>query len=319
MERAVLSIQIIKNITNGFTDIIGEGSFGVVYKGKYNGKQVAVKKLRESSQLSETDFEKEVQILKLVDHQNIVKLIGYCCQREDPTEQRPSFGSRDVVEKFLCFEYVPNGSLDKCIYGEPSKLGWDKRFKIIKGICKGLDALHGQGRRIIHSDLNPANILLDDNMEPKIADFGLSRIFGENQTHTRITNSKSAMEYMAPEYLQRGQLSIESDIYSLGLLIIEITTGEKNCSDDELYTTDFTEDVRKNWTNMPYIKLKYPALSSDGYRQVEGCIKIGLNCLSKKRKDRPNSANIVHKVDQIGAGSSSVFHRCESSWIYGTK
>ncbi|XP_024310328.1 cysteine-rich receptor-like protein kinase 18, partial [Brachypodium distachyon] len=195
--------------------------------------------------------------------------------------------------------------------------------KIIKGICKGVEALHGQERPIIHLDLNPANILLDDHMEPKIVDFGLSRLFGENQTHTRIANSKSAIEYMAPEYLQRGQLSIESDIYSLGLLIIEITTGEKNCSDHELYDTDFTEDkpvciynilrhsfltqVRECWTAMPYIKSRYSALSADGHRQVKRSIKIGLSCLKKKRKDRPTSGDIVKKIDQIGAGSSSVF------------
>lgn len=316
MEPKELSIELLKKITNGFSEKIGEGSFGVVYKGKLNGQQVAVKKLRDSSVVNEREFEREVQILRLVEQQNIVKLIGYCCQKQDKIEPSGSFGARDVVDKFLCFEYVSNGSIDNHIYGEPSKLGWNKRLKIIKGICKGVEALHGQGRPIIHSDLNPANILLDDHMEPKLADFGLSRLFGENQTHTRITNSKSAIEYMAPEYLQRGQLSIESDIYSLGLLIIEITTGEKNCSDYELYDTDFTEDVRKCWTAMPYIKSKYPALRADGHRQVKRSIEIGLSCLKKKRKERPTSGDIVKKIDQIGAGSSSVFGKVH---LFGRK
>jgi len=307
MEPKELPIELIKEITNEFSVKIGEGLFGIVYKGKHEGQEVAVKKLRDSSAVTERDFQKEVTILEVVVHKNIVRLIGYCCQKEDTGAAHRTFGSRDVVEKFLCFEYVPNGSIDKHIYGEPSEFGWDKRFKIIKGICTGLQVLHEQKRPIVHSDLNPGNILLDANMEPKIADFGLSRLFGENQTHTRISTSQSAIEYMAPEYLQRGQVSIQSDIYSLGLLIIEITTGQRNSSDDDMFDTDILENVRKNWTNMSYIKSKYPALNADGYRQVKGCIDLGLSCLGKKRVDRPTAADLVKKVEQLEASSSSRF------------
>ncbi|KQJ88035.1 hypothetical protein BRADI_4g15017v3 [Brachypodium distachyon] len=131
MEPKELSIELLKKITNGFSEKIGEGSFGVVYKGKLNGQQVAVKKLRDSSVVNEREFEREVQILRLVEQQNIVKLIGYCYQKQDKIEPSGSFGARDVVDKFLCFEYVSNGSIDNHIYGEPSKLGWNKRLKII--------------------------------------------------------------------------------------------------------------------------------------------------------------------------------------------
>ncbi|KAK1628958.1 hypothetical protein QYE76_003273 [Lolium multiflorum] len=299
MEPKELSIELIKEITDGFSVQIGEGSFGVVYKGKLKGQEVAVKKLLDSSTVNEREFHQEVTILSVVNHQNIVKLIGYCCHKKDTVELRQSFCSGDVVEKYLCFEYVPNGSLDKHIYGGTSEFGWDKRFKIIKGICTGLQVLHEQRTPIIHSDLNPGNILLDIGMEPKISDFGLSRLFGENQTHTRILKSNSAIGFMAPEYLQRGLLSIQSDIYSLGLLIIEITTGEKSSSDDEMFETDIMDNVRKNWTTVPYIKSNYPALRADGHRQVKGCIELGLSCIEKKRMDRPTSASLVKKLEQI--------------------
>ncbi|XP_024319401.1 proline-rich receptor-like protein kinase PERK8 isoform X4 [Brachypodium distachyon] len=116
MEPKELSIELLKKITNGFSEKIGEGSFGVVYKGKLNGQQVAVKKLRDSSVVNEREFEREVQILRLVEQQNIVKLIGYCYQKQDKIEPSGSFGARDVVDKFLCFEYVSNGSIDNHIY-----------------------------------------------------------------------------------------------------------------------------------------------------------------------------------------------------------
>ncbi|KAF8688172.1 hypothetical protein HU200_042403 [Digitaria exilis] len=132
----------------------------------------------------------------------------------------------DVRQRLLCFEYLPNRSLDK--YIKDASLEWRKCYKIIKGVCKGLHFLHK--KNIVHSDLKPANILLDNDMVPKIADFGISRCFDGKQTHTVTANITGSMGYLAPEVFY-GKISFKSDIFSLGVIIIEILTGNKDYPD----------------------------------------------------------------------------------------
>ncbi|GJN06739.1 hypothetical protein PR202_ga24495 [Eleusine coracana subsp. coracana] len=212
-----LPLDFLKKITDQFSEerVIGSGAFGKVYKGivPESSEVIAVKKLSENSPLSrDKAFENEVLNIMALKHENIVKLIGYC---------------HDIVECLLCYEYLPNGSVHKNLFGteKPGNMNWETRFKIIMGICEGLLFLHKIP--IVHMDLKPENILLDDKMVPKIADFGLSRLFGQDQTRQRTQNVVGSYGYIAPEYLYRGEISTQSDIYSLGLMIIEITTGEK--------------------------------------------------------------------------------------------
>ncbi|KAJ1274749.1 hypothetical protein BS78_05G085100 [Paspalum vaginatum] len=263
---------------------------------------MAVKKLRPIIGAREKQFKNEANHLARVDHHNIVKLIGYC----DETEERlvyDKYQKKNVVaemqEKLLCYEYLPKGSLDGIIYDEPCGLEWQDRYKIIVGICRGLYYLHEglDNTPIIHMDLKPSNILLDDRMEPKIADFGLSRLFGEEQSLTCTENLMGSIGYMAPEYWDRGEISTKSDIYSLGILILEIVTGKKNHQVMGNKSGEhFIEDVRKVWTHMSQKASKNPSLGADCLQQVHRCIEIGLCCVEADKERRPSSGQLLSLI-----------------------
>ncbi|CAN6362469.1 unnamed protein product [Urochloa humidicola] len=281
-----LSLQYLKDITNNFSSDrkIGEGGFGVVYKGVevQSGGVIAVKKLKPILGGQDKQFKNEANLLARVNHNNIVKLIGYC----DKTKERPVYDDyqqkyivAEVQEKLLCYEYLSNGSLDNIIFDQSFGLDWHNRYKIVVGICHGLHYLHGglDNTPIIHMDLKPSNILLDDTMQPKIADFGLSRLFSEEQTRTCTKNVVGSIGYMAPEYLVRGEISTKSDIYSLGILILE---------------------VRKNWTDMSQIASKLPSLGRDCILQVHRCIEIGLSCVDDDKERRPSAGQILLQLSE---------------------
>jgi len=234
-ESRTLPLEYLRNITNDFSKelllVLGEGGFGKVYKGlKENGETIAVKRL--SPSIPEvSQFENEAHHLMKLNHPNIVPLVAYCFESKIVyVEQEGRYFWAEKPERLLCLEYMPNGSLHDYLSDESCGLDWDRHYKIIKGICFGLHYLHEEWNPktpIIHMDLKPANILLDVNMVPKIADFGLSRMFGEEQIRTCTTNRFGTLGYMAPEYINRGTITKELDIFSLGVIIIEIVTGLK--------------------------------------------------------------------------------------------
>ncbi|XP_037481842.1 putative receptor-like protein kinase At4g00960 [Triticum dicoccoides] len=230
MKPTHLPLETLRKITNEFsTDrIIGEGGFGTVYKGVIGNRTVAVKRIMSSMTINQKLFLREVDSQMDVSHENVVRFLGLCSHTvETPVRNPDSRGYilAEIRERLLCFEYVSNGSLDKYIADELRGLEWDIRYQIIKGICAGLHYLHEE-KRILHMDLKPANILLDDQMVPKITDFGLSRPVENPQTMT--TNHFSSPGYGAPENLfGRGTMSVQSDMYSLGVIIVELVTGER--------------------------------------------------------------------------------------------
>ncbi|GJN36030.1 hypothetical protein PR202_gb24855 [Eleusine coracana subsp. coracana] len=187
---------------------------------------VAVKKLQISSNnLSDDKFNKEVCCLMRVNHKNIVRFLGYCSYTQgEVTIYDGKQVMADIPHRLLCFEYLENGSLSSYITDVAQGLEWRERYQIIKGICDGLHYLHEN--KIVHSDLKPSNILLDYDMVPKIADFGLSRCFDQNQSRTVTSKVIGTMGYMAPESFN-GLIAYESDIFSLGVIIMEILIGEK--------------------------------------------------------------------------------------------
>ncbi|XP_052136831.1 cysteine-rich receptor-like protein kinase 37 isoform X2 [Oryza glaberrima] len=190
-----MRLQQLKDITGNFSkeQELGRGGFGVVYKAILkNGVSVAVKRLEVNPGIQDKQFKNEVNHLLGLKHQNIVQLLGYCDERQERLiydEYQRKYICAEVQEKLLCYEYMPEGSLDGIIFDQSCGLEWCDCYAIIKGICKGLCYLHEECQRkpIIHLDLKPSNILLDDNLVPKIADFGLSRLFGEEQTRTCTT------------------------------------------------------------------------------------------------------------------------------------
>ncbi|KAJ7967624.1 Receptor-like protein kinase [Quillaja saponaria] len=208
----------ISAATDNFSDSnkLGQGGFGAVYKGRLtNGQEIAVKRLSRESGQGDQEFKNEVLLVAKLQHRNLVRLLGFCLERR---------------ERLLIYEFVPNKSLDYLLF-DPRKraqLDWERRYKIIGGIARGLLYLHEDSRlRIIHRDLKVSNILLDADMNPKISDFGMARLFVVDQTQGNTSRIVGTFGYMAPEYAMHGYFSVKSDVYSFGVLVLEIVSGKE--------------------------------------------------------------------------------------------
>ncbi|CAL5053406.1 unnamed protein product [Urochloa decumbens] len=298
-----LPLEYLRKITNNFADdrLLGEGGFG---KGVLrNGKMVAVKRLDQLKPgIQERQFENEVYHLMRLKHPNVVRFIGYCYEtRNQCVQHNGKYIFAEMQQKLICLEYLPNGSLDRHLSDESSGHVWHTRYKIIKGICCGLHYLHEEyqcqfSASIIHLDLKPANILLDDNMGPKVADFGLSRLFEDNKTHTCATFLSGSLGYMAPEYLIGRIVTTKADVYNLGVIIMEIITGSKvnifSYSSPSSWQ-DFMECVLQNWRN----RLD-AAPSETDCKQIKCCLEIGLDCIKLNREERPTAREIIERLDR---------------------
>ncbi|KAJ1253750.1 hypothetical protein BS78_K198400 [Paspalum vaginatum] len=301
-----LPLSLFRSITGNFSEDleIGRGGFGVVYKGVLHGGLVAVKKLSDDL-IEDRSFQQEVAHLMRTRHRNIVRFLGYCADTQGKmTEYQGRYVLADVRVRLLCFEYIRNGKLTVniekcpvfvltfrsylcCIY-EYCGLEWHERYRIIKGVCQGLRYLHEE-ENIVHLDLKPDNILLDHNMVPKITDFGLSRLFNKQQTRVITSNLYGSRGYVAPEYLDHGIITFKSDIYSLGVIILEILTGKRGpCK---------VENVVENWKNR--LQRTSSHLLLDAYcHQVKACIEIALNSMDFNSKNRPNVGAIIAALNE---------------------
>ncbi|XP_062161105.1 cysteine-rich receptor-like protein kinase 10 isoform X3 [Alnus glutinosa] len=263
---------------------LGAGGFGEVYKGTLPNKQeVAVKRLSKRSGQGEGEFKNEIELVAKLHHKNLVRLLGFCLEGE---------------EKILIYEFVPNKSLDYFLY-DPQRQGqldWSKRYKIIKGIARGILYLHEDSRlRIIHRDLKSSNVLLDGDMNPKISDFGLAKLFEIDQTRGHTRRIAGTLGYMPPEYAIRGQFSVKSDVYGFGILILEILSGNKINS---FYQSDGGGNLLsyawKHWRDGTPLELLDPTLR-DSYltKEFMKCLQIGLLCVQEDPTRRPTIASIV--------------------------
>ncbi|GJX87997.1 G-type lectin S-receptor-like serine/threonine-protein kinase [Tanacetum coccineum] len=279
----------ISSATNNFSasNEIGEGGFGRVYKGELaRGEEVAVKRLAESSWQGIREFKNEVTLIAKLQHRNLVKLLGYCVEGN---------------ERILVYEYLPNHSLDHIIFDQVKKrlIKWDDRFKITKGVAKGLMYLHDDSRlRIIHRDLKASNILLDKEMNPKISDFGLARILAseKEETTNRVIGTHG---YMSPEYIMNGSFSTKSDVYSYGVLALEIISGKKNWGFHHPdHNLNLLGHAWKLWTAGRPLELMDPVLNESTYQEDEvvKCIHVGLLCVQKQPEDRPSMSEVVNML-----------------------
>ncbi|KAI5580717.1 hypothetical protein POPTR_008G189700v4 [Populus trichocarpa] len=214
--KTFFSYHELMEITSGFArqNIIGEGGFGCVYKGcMADGKVVAVKQLKAGSGQGDREFKAEVEIISRVHHRHLVSLVGYCISDN---------------QRLLIYEFVPNKTLENHLHGkELPVLDWPKRLKIAIGSAKGLAYLHEDCHpKIIHRDIKSANILLDDAFEAQVADFGLARLNDTTQTHVS-TRVMGTFGYLAPEYASSGKLTDRSDVFSFGVVLLELITGRK--------------------------------------------------------------------------------------------
>ncbi|XP_062087497.1 cysteine-rich receptor-like protein kinase 10 isoform X2 [Humulus lupulus] len=285
-ESLQFDLATIEAATNKFSADykLGEGGFGEVYKGTLpNGQEIAVKRLSKDSGQGTQEFKNEVVVLAKLQHRNLVRLLGFCLERE---------------EKLLVYEFVPNKSLDYFLFDteRQGELTWAIRYKIIGGIARGILYLHEDSqRRIIHRDLKASNILLDADMNSKISDFGMARMFDVDQTRENTNRIVGTYGYMPPEYAMHGQFSLKSDVYSFGVLILEIICGKKNSN---FYQSDYAEDLLsyawKLWKDGNPLKLLDPTLK-DSYleNEVVRCINIGLLCVQEDPEDRPTMKTLA--------------------------
>ncbi|MBA0724089.1 hypothetical protein Golax_020798 [Gossypium laxum] len=276
----------IEAATDKFSDAnkLGKGGFGEVYKGILSNQQeIAVKKLSRGSGQGDEEFKNEAVLVAKLQHRNLVRLLGFCLERE---------------ERILVYEYAPNKSLDYFVF-DPAKqrnLDWLRRYKIIEGIARGILYLHEDSRlRIIHRDLKASNILLDGDMNPKISDFGMARIFGVDQTQGTTRRVVGTYGYMSPEYAMQGQFSVKSDAYSFGVLTLEIVSGQRN---SDFYETEGAQDLIsyawKLWKDGRSLELLDPVLRYNYSRnEVIRCIQLGLLCVQEDPADRPTMATVV--------------------------
>ncbi|XP_076912328.1 G-type lectin S-receptor-like serine/threonine-protein kinase At4g27290 isoform X1 [Bidens hawaiensis] len=293
MELPLFSFSTVAQSTANFSpeNKLGEGGFGPVYKGMLEGKEIAVKRLSISSKQGLNEFKNEVICVSKLQHRNLVKLLG--CSIEGD-------------EKLLIYEYMPNRSLDLCIFDKTHStlLDWAKRFHIIEGIARGLLYLHQDSRlRIIHRDLKASNILLDLDMNPKISDFGIARSFEGNETQANTERVVGTYGYMSPEYALDGLFSTKSDVFSFGVLVLEIISGSRNrgfihtkhgnnligCA-WRMYNEDRSMELIDSSLNEP----------NDPF-EVLRSIEVGLLCVQESPEDRPEMSSVVRMLGGEGA------------------
>ncbi|XP_058072804.1 cysteine-rich receptor-like protein kinase 44 [Magnolia sinica] len=285
MGSLTFDLVTLRTATNNFSDEnkLGKGGFGSVYKGKLSdGMEIAVKRLSRRSRQGIGELRNEVELVKKLQHRNLVRLFGCCLEAK---------------EMILIYEYVPNKSLDTFLFDPIRRLllNWDKRLEIIKGIARGLLYLHEDSRlRIIHRDLKASNILLDADMKPKISDFGMARLFGGDQTQGNTERIAGTYGYMAPEYAIRGKFSTKSDVFSFGILVLEIITGKQNAGfGDSQHSSNLLDHIWKHWTEGKMLELMDRTLDRCPTQEVLRCIHMGLLCVQEDAIERPTMSSVV--------------------------
>ncbi|XP_019054722.1 PREDICTED: G-type lectin S-receptor-like serine/threonine-protein kinase At4g03230 [Nelumbo nucifera] len=280
------NFKSIAAATENFSDSnkLGQGGFGSVYKGQFpGGHKIAVKRLSKSSGQGLKEFKNEVLLIAKLQHRNLVRLLGYSIKGD---------------ERMLLYEYMPNRSLDCFIFDQKRclLLNWEKRFNIIMGLARGLLYLHHDSRlRIIHRDLKTSNILLDEEMNPKISDFGLARIVEGNQTKENTNRVIGTYGYMSPEYALDGFFSVKSDVFSFGVVLLEIISGMKNTG---FYQSEQSSTLLgyawRLWKEDKALDLMDKSLREPcNTFEVMKCIHVALLCIQDDADDRPTMSNVV--------------------------
>ncbi|GJW95295.1 G-type lectin S-receptor-like serine/threonine-protein kinase [Tanacetum coccineum] len=282
----IFSFASIMDATEEFSAInkLGQGGFGPVYKGRLkDGQEIAIKRLSTTSKQGLVEFKNELILIAKLQHTNLVRVLGCCIHG---------------VEKMLIYEYMPNKSLDSFLFDEKKKaeLDWPTRVKIIEGIAQGLLYLHKYSRmRVIHRDLKASNILLDECMNPKISDFGMARIFKQNEAEAMTSRVVGTFGYMSPEYVMGGTFSVKSDIFRFGVLIMEIVTGRRNSSFASLDRTfNLIGHAWELWQQAKILELKDPTVESTCVvQQFSRTIHVALLCVQDSAIERPTTSDII--------------------------
>ncbi|KAJ6827336.1 receptor-like serine/threonine-protein kinase SD1-8 [Iris pallida] len=286
LELPLFDLSTIIAVTDNFStkNKLGEGGFGPVFMGTLeDGQQIAVKRLAKTSVQGRSEFRNEMELIAKLQHRNLVRLLGCCIHGE---------------EKMLVYEYMPNKSLDVFLFDRTkcTLLDWQTRHEIIMGIARGLLYLHQDSRlRIIHRDLKASNILLDKDMNPKISDFGLARIFGGDETEVNTKKVVGTYGYMSPEYAMDGVFSVKSDVFSFGVLVLEIISGKKNrgvfFAKADLNLLGHAWGLWKEGKSLDLVDESMSPKHSTN--EALRCVKVGLLCVQERPEDRPTMSSVV--------------------------
>ncbi|CAN4114037.1 unnamed protein product [Withania somnifera] len=278
--------------TNDFKEELGRGAYGIVYKGVMpigSRNVVAIKKLDRVAHEAEKELVTEVHVISQTHHKNLVRLIGYC---------------NEGSHRLLVYEYMSNGTLASFIFGDP-RPSWIQRTNIATGIARGLAYLHEEcSTQIIHCDIKPQNILLDDYHVARISDFGLSKLMMINQSRT-LTNIRGTRGYVAPEWFRNSQVTVKVDVYSFGIMLLEIITCRKNYENEESYGA---EAILTDWVLDCFLEGKLEVLvgsdseALNGKKQLERFVMVGIWCIQEDPSTRPT----MRKVCQMLEGSVEV-------------
>ncbi|KAH9723390.1 putative leucine-rich repeat receptor-like serine/threonine-protein kinase [Citrus sinensis] len=284
------TLRQIKAATNNFApdNKIGEGGFGPVYKGHMaDGTVVAVKQLSSKSKQGNREFVNEIGMISALQHPNLVKLHGCCIEGN---------------QLLLIYEYMENNSLARALFGPEAhrlKLDWPTRHRICVGIARGLAYLHEESRlKIVHRDIKATNVLLDKDLNPKISDFGLAKLDEEDNTHisTRVAGT---FGYMAPEYAMRGYLTDKADVYSFGIVALEIVSGRSNSSckpkEDIFYLLDWALILKAQGNLMELVDKRLG--SNFDKEQVMVMINVALLCTDVSSTSRPSMSSVVSMLE----------------------
>ncbi|XP_060670412.1 probable LRR receptor-like serine/threonine-protein kinase At1g56130 isoform X1 [Ziziphus jujuba] len=277
------SYEELKTATDDFNSVnkLGEGGFGPVYKGKLDdGRVIAAKQLSVTSHQGKNQFVTEIATISSVQHRNLVKLYGCCIESN---------------KQLLVYEYLENKSLDRALFGNKSlELNWLARYDICMGIARDLAYLHEESRlRVVHRDVKASNILLDSDLNPKISDFGLARLYDDKKIHisTRVAGT---IGYVAPEYAMRGHLTEKTDVFAFGVVALEIVSGRPNCDtsleQEKIYLLEWAWNLyEKNRED----KLVDSALLTFNKEEVKRVIRVALWCTQTSPSLRPSMSRVV--------------------------
>ncbi|CAI0395488.1 unnamed protein product [Linum tenue] len=261
---------------------IGSGGFGSVYKGVLSDKSVvAVKKITNVGIQGKRDFCTEIAIIGNVHHVNLVKLRGFCAQGR---------------QRLLVYEYMNRGSLDRTLFASSGPvLEWQERFEIALGTARGLAYLHtGCEHKIIHCDVKPENILLQDQFQAKISDFGLSKLLGPEQS-SLFTTMRGTRGYLAPEWLTNSAISEKTDVYSYGMVLLELVSGRKNCSIKSASPSQVALEMHEQ---RRYVELADARLEGRvRSEEVEKLVRVALCCVHEEPCLRPSMVSVVGMLE----------------------
>uniref|UniRef100_M8C187 non-specific serine/threonine protein kinase n=1 Tax=Aegilops tauschii TaxID=37682 RepID=M8C187_AEGTA len=302
----VFSYSELRSATENFdsSNLLGAGGYGSVYKGKLSdGRVVAVKQLSESSNQGKVQFATEIETISRVQHRNLVKLYGCCLESKTP---------------LLVYECLENGSLDHALFGKGGlNLDWPRRFEICLGIARGIAYLHEESSvRIVHRDIKASNVLLDADLNPKISDFGLAKLYDDKKTHVS-TKVAGTFGYLAPEYAMRGHMTEKIDVFAFGVVALEIVAGESNhhttLEEETTYIFEKVWDLYENGNPLDFVDPKLLKFNSEEVLRV---IRVALICTQGSPHRRPSMSRVVSMLtgDADMAGEEGIKPSYITEW-----